>query len=67
MRRILILLISAISLTNFSASLVAQKMTLSDKIKLMDADENYQKEYWDAAYGLYKPILKSVIRQVKCL
>lgn len=56
MRRILILLISAISLTNFSASLVAQKMTLSDKIKLMDADENYQKEYWDAAYGLYKEL-----------
>jgi hypothetical protein len=56
MRRILILLISTLSLSIFSASLSAQKMTLTDKVKLIDADENYQKEYWDAAYTLYRDL-----------
>ncbi len=55
MRKILILLIITLS----TGSLFSQpqpKMTLSDKIKLVDADENYQKEYWDAAYTLYRDL-----------
>ncbi len=59
MRKILIVLISTLALSSLSAPVFAQtkiKMTVGDRIKYIDADENYQKEYWDAAYGLYKEL-----------
>lgn len=56
MRRILILLTATLTLSALSTDISAQKMTIADKIKLMDADENYQKEYWNAAYTLYKEL-----------
>jgi hypothetical protein len=54
MRKILVVFITALIVGSTATS--AQKMTLTDKVKLIDADENYQKEYWDAAYGLYKEL-----------
>jgi hypothetical protein len=58
MRKILIVFVSLLALSNISNAVFGQKtkMTLTDRIKLMDADENYQKEYWDAAYGLFKEL-----------
>jgi len=57
MRKIYVILF-LLALIIPSATVVAQKtkMTVGDRIKLIDADENYQKEYWDAAYGLYKEL-----------
>ena len=56
MRSTLILFISTLALSIFSANLSAQKMTLPDHLKLADAEENYQKEYWDAAYTIYRDL-----------
>lgn len=56
MRKILILIVLTLSV---SGSLTAQKqpkMTVTDHVKLMDAEENYQKEYWDAAFTLYRDL-----------
>lgn len=58
MRKILILLISTLALSVLSTPIFAQKtkMSLPDLLKLADADENYQKEYWDAAYTIYRDL-----------
>ena len=56
MRSTLILLVSTLTFSIFSANLSAQKMTVGDRLKYMDADENYQKEYWDAAYSIYRDL-----------
>lgn len=34
----------------------AQKLTASDKLRLFDGDDNYLKEYYDAAYKIYKDL-----------
>lgn len=36
-----------------AGQLVAQKFTVADRIKYIDADDNYEKQYYDAAYKLY--------------
>ena len=56
MRKILILSLVVLSASFVTTSLSAQKMSVGDRLKLMDADENYQKEYWDAAYTLYRDL-----------
>ncbi len=59
MRKTLILLTCTLSVSLFLGTAQAQKqpkMAVSDHISLMDADENYQKEYWDAAYKLYRDL-----------
>lgn len=58
MRKILVVLITILIVGSTIPVAFGQstKMSLTDKIKLADADENYQKEYWDAAYTLYKDL-----------
>ncbi len=46
-----------ISVTLFlHAGAFAQKMSATDKLRMIDADENFQKEFYQEAFAMYKDI-----------